>query len=394
MKKILQLRNPFSNLSFLHVINDGYLASMPLLLPFVQGELGIGFREIGLLGSILGASGTALALPSSWLAKRYGGMRILFVAVFLYSLSFLIVGFSSGFYTLAAAFFLASIGFGVFHPIGFALVAGTSDAKAIGKKMGNFTAVGDFGRIGIAAAVTFFVSIISWRGTAFAYGLTPLVCITFSFFLFRQQGGKPEQPGRQEKNKAQSLLRNGTFIMMALAGALDSLASSSLFIFLPFLLLHRGIPTALIGTLSGAFFAGNLLGKVIIGRFVDRFGGFRVFTISELSMAALLVMLALSPSVPAIIVLSVCLGALAKGTVPVVTSLVASSVGPEGSLEQAFGVSSFIGSFAGILAPLAFGFLAAKYGIISVFLFSACIALSAILPVISIALYSRLKKQP
>lgn len=36
-------------LSLMHAMNDGYLAALPLLLPFASAELGLGFREAGIM---------------------------------------------------------------------------------------------------------------------------------------------------------------------------------------------------------------------------------------------------------------------------------------------------------------------------------------------------------
>ena len=41
-------------LPVLHLFNDGFLAAMPLILPFAADDIGISLGMVGLLGSILG----------------------------------------------------------------------------------------------------------------------------------------------------------------------------------------------------------------------------------------------------------------------------------------------------------------------------------------------------
>jgi len=374
------LPNPVTNLGFMHILNDGFQASLPLLLPFTQGEMNLSFTDIGFLSSVLGTAGVALALPSSVIAQKFGGMRVIAVAMALYGSAFMVTGFSTGFFMLAAAFALASVGFGLFHPIGFALVAHGSSQKDIGKKMGNFTAVGDFGRVGMAAALTFLVTALSWRKAAFIYGAVPLLILGASLLFCRNPAAGAEDNYKKKAAGSFKDLLNGDFAIAILTGIIDTLASSSLFIFLPFLLLHRGIPGAFLGSMAGAFFVGNMLGKVFIGRAIDKVGGIRVFFMAELMMAGLLVWLSATTSVILLVGLSVVVGAVTKGTVPVIYTLVTNSVKDRGLYEKAFSVVSFTNGLAGVITPVFFGALAERSGITSVFVLSAVLAVAAIVP--------------
>ena len=368
--------NSISSLGFLHVLNDGFLASLPLLLPFMQKDLGLGFESVGLLSSILAFAGVVLALPSSQIARRFGGLRVLGIALLLYSAAFILAGCSSGLWSLGVSFALASIGFGLFHPIAFALVAHASSAQDVGKKMGNFTAIGDFGRIGIAAAATFLVAALGWRETAILYGVLPLLI----FALFFRRPTVHAAVEAKTAAKPHGLRCSENFILAIIAGGLDALASSSIFIFIPFLLVHRGIPTALLGALSGAFFVGNMLGKVLIGRVVDKLGCFSVFVVSEIAMAVLLFYLSSETSTALIALLSILLGAVTKGTVPVINTMVTNSVPDRALYEKAFAIVSFVGGVAAVVAPYVYGLVAERFGIVAVFHLCACFALLAIIP--------------
>jgi len=77
-------RSPFVTLNVLHILNDGLLASLPLLLPFVQNELNIDYGRIGILTSIIGMAGVVLAMPAAIIGRKMGGFKTLVLAaVFL-----------------------------------------------------------------------------------------------------------------------------------------------------------------------------------------------------------------------------------------------------------------------------------------------------------------------
>ncbi|MBL8966600.1 MAG: MFS transporter [Spirochaetaceae bacterium] len=403
---------PLARLSALHVLNDGLLASLPLLLPLAKEELALGLPEIGALGGILSAAGVALAFPSAWIAGRLGGARALRWALGACGAGFLLFGLSRGFAGAAAAFALASLGFGIFHPIAFSLVAAGADGEggetgvnakggeggkgrraSVGKRMGDFTAVGDFGRLGFAASVTLAASLLTWRGAAFLYASVPLAVFAAATLLSRRAGrgagagaggaGGADAEARESaaKRRPRAALKPNRALVLTLAAiALDGMAGSSLFMFLPFLLVERGIPAALLGSLTGAFFLGNLFGKTLLGRLSDRAGNRAVFAAAELLMAALLVLVARAGSTPAIVGLSVLLGAMTKGTVPVLNTMLADAVKESGAYELAYGAGSFASGVAASLSPLLFGLVAGSLGIESVFLASAGFALAAILP--------------
>ena len=150
-------------LPVLHLFNDGYLAAMPLILPFAADELNISLTLVGLLGSLLSFSGIVLALPAGIAASRFGALRILSAAVLGYAAGFILLGFSSGIITVTLAFLLGSVSFGIFHPIAFSAVAKVSSKSSIGRDMGIFAATGDIGKIALAGLLTFIIGFSSWR---------------------------------------------------------------------------------------------------------------------------------------------------------------------------------------------------------------------------------------
>ena len=367
-------------LPILHLFNDGYLAAMPLILPFASEEFALSLGVVGLLGSLLSFSGIILAIPAGVTASKFGALRLLSIGVLFYSLGFLILGLSSGVITVVLAFIIASIAFGIFHPLAFSAVAKASQHSSLGRQMGVFAATGDIGRIAFAAAVTFIIGLTSWRFTSLLYAAAVAALFILSIFLSR--GKDVSGYGHAEKRKKKidaALLKNSTFMLANASSLLDAFANSSLFIFIPFLLTFRGIDAAFIGSFTSIFFIGNLSGKVIMGRLTDRIGQERLFICCEVFIFISLIMLALSPSVIVISALAFILGFFSKGTVPITSTMIAQSVGID-EYESAYSVNSLSTSIANTVAPLFFGVLADFLGVQAIFFACAVAALCAALP--------------
>ena len=369
-------------LPILHLFNDGYLAVMPLVLPFAAEEFSIPLSIVGLLGSLLSFSGIILALPAGAAAARFGAVRLLSFAVLCYSIGFLLLGTAGGIAAIFAAFILGSIAFGIFHPIAFSAVAKESSSSQLGRNMGIFAATGDIGRIAFAAAVTFIIGLTSWRFTSFLYGIAALFLFLFCFiYALRRNDGNKGTASKGKKKLDYSILKKKAFGLSNAASFLDSFANASLFIFIPFLLTFRGIDAAFIGVFTSVFFVGNLLGKVIMGRLTDRVKEEYLFIGCECCIFIALIILALSPSAVIISLLALILGFFTKGTVPIVSTMIAQSVG-ETEYEAAYSVNSLSTSIANTLAPLFFGLLADILGVQAIFSACGIAALLASIPAI------------
>lgn len=383
----------FLALNTLHILNDGYQASYLLFLPFIAATQDLSLTQVGTLGTLLKAAGIVLALPAGYIAGKIGGLKTLVIALFMYGISLLGVGLLAGYHAMLFAFVLGGVGFGVFHPIGFALIAKWAPKETRGRSIGNFTATGDIGRIGISAALSFIAVGIGWQQTAVLYAAVALV-IGLGFYRFLIAQRDIVHQDKQEPIVAMKLwqvVKNKRFLAVMGACAMDAFASSAVFVFLPFLLLQRDISPAFLGTFAGIFFIGNLLGKVTLGRFVDKFGSAKVFIIAELLMAGFIFLLAHSTAVSVIVLCAAVLGILTKGTVPVLQTMVTESTEHHGNYDKAFGVEGLVSSVALTLAPITLGLVSDQLNLVQAFNVMAIVAAAAIIPA---GLFFMLSKRP
>ena len=371
-------------LPILHLFNDGYLAAMPLILPFASEEFGLSLGIVGILGSLLSFAGIILALPAGMAATRFGAVRILSTAVLCYGAGFLLLGFSGGLASVFLSFILGSIAFGIFHPVAFSAVAKAASGADLGKDMGIFAATGDIGKITLAAAVTFIIGLTSWRFTASLYGAVALALFSACILLSFRKGERPEAGSASGRRKMDfRILKGRRFALSNIASFIDSFANASLFIFIPFLLTFRGIDVSFIGLFTSIFFVGNLLGKVIMGRLTDRIGKERLFICCEICIFISLAVLALTPSLTVISVLAIILGFFTKGTVPITSTMIAESVS-KNDFEAAYSINSLSTSIANTAAPLFFGVLADFLGVQAIFFACGIAALCSAVPALMI----------
>lgn len=373
-------------LLFLHFLNDGIRTSLVVLLPFIAKDLLLSYTEVGLAGSAQGLFTVLFALPAGFLASKIGGYRLLISALLIYSFGSLGIFTSPNSNTLIFTFYLAAVGFGLFHTVGFSLVAKESDKTNVGMNMANFTSIGDIGRIALSSIALFLTTFIGWRLTTICLGLTGLITFAAAkiFIIKKEKYNITNSSGESHTAWLKNffvILKTKKLLLISLATLFDAFASNQLFIFIPFIIVARGVDAARLSLFTGGYFIGNFVGKTILGRSVDKYGNKKVFIFSEISMAFVIILFIVSNNFLLLFIFSFLLGIFTKGTSPVVQTMFSDST-HEAHYEKVYAISEvFIGT-ASSLSPVIMGLFADRFGINSVFYISATFALTAIIPII------------
>lgn len=287
-------------------------------------------------------------------------------------------------------FTLGALGFGMFHTVGFSLVAKNSSENKIGRNMGDFTSIGEIGRVAIPPLAVFCTSLVGWRVT-----FVLIACLGFIAFIFFKFFTKPHKSHefseesiaretmREFGGHIKRLFQTKKFVLVTATAILDSLASSPIYVYLPFLLLAKGLNPWEYGIATGAFFVGSLCGKTLLGRAVDKLGNMQVFIVSELAMAGMLMFLPSLFSFPLLLIASILLGIFTKGTSPVVQTLFSKMADKE-HYNKVYAVSELSIDMAAVVIILILGVMAQTLGISSIFYITATFGILAVLPCIAL----------
>lgn len=371
-------------LLILHFLNDGVRTTFVTLLPFISRELSLSLSVVGFLGSAQPLIASILALPAGFIGSRIGGFHSLIFLLIIYSIGALLASVSFNIFFLMIAFSLGALGFGMFHTISFALIAKISDKSNMGKNMANFTSIGDIGRVLIPPIAIFLTPFFGWRLVMAGLALGGLG----AFLLLRFLIPKKEEHHLEEKEPESHkdflktvliLLKTKKLALTLLASVFDSLASSPVYLFLPFLLFSKGIQITEFGFVAAVFLLGSLTGKSILGRSVDRFGNLKVFMVSETFMAISLILLTLVSNIYIIMLIAFILASFTRGTTPVIQAMFSES-SHSMHYNKIFALSEMFIGLASVATIILMGLIADNMGVVFVYYLSAIFGLLAILP--------------
>ncbi len=379
------MNKSIKELLVLHFLNDGIRTTFVSMLPFIAKDLSFSLASVGFLGSAQPLLASILALPTGFVAARIGGFHLLTTLLLVYSAGAVITAFSQSFLTVVGAFMLGALGFGMFHTVGFSLVAKNSKDTNIGQNMGEFTSVGDIGRVLIPPLAVFLAGLFGWR-------VAMLILATFGLLSFAiLHFVKPKETYGIEGKKLDKethkdflihltrLLKDKKLLLIMTTAIIDSLASGAIYIFLPFLLFAKGVNVAQYGIAIAMFFAGSLFGKIVLGRGVDKIGNVKVFIFSEVLMAITLLLLTFFSHYLILLLFSFLLGFFTKGTSPVVQTMF-SQVAKKIHYNKIYALSELSIGVSALIAIVLMGVIADRIGIVFVF-YTACVfALLAIFP--------------
>ena len=374
-------------LNFYHSMNDGFFASIPVILSFIVLLYGYGEKEIGIIISLGAALGTIASLGTMYIAKILSPFRIIGSLIFIYSTCFLFASFCSNFIIISLFFIISMIGYTIFHNICFSYLTLNTPRQKLGKILSDFTAIGDIGRIpfiaiaGYIAALTLF-SISGWKIVCFIFGVFGIISILFIFF---QQNTKLTKNTKQKTSAIPSfaILKSKPVFLTVLSSALNAFSNEKIFTFLPLLLIFKGLDPKIIGTFTVGFTVGSFLGKLACGRLLDMFGPKPVFITAEILLSIFLVFIVVTNHLYFIVAISFLIGVLTKGTVPVIQAIITIPFQKIGQYDEIFSINSFIRGIINMITSILFGYIASLWNINTVYIIMAIISLLSVVPLIS-----------
>jgi len=357
----------------------GWEVSLLLVLPILQTQGRINLFELGILAATFSVFQIITSLFSGNLAEKFSNKRVMTASIFFYGLAWLVLSTPTNLVSLLVVCCLGGIAAGSFIPLANSQIAKLSD-KNRAKELGDFSAFSDVGRVVLVGITTFLIGNVSLSTTSLVFAALGIIATAILTKVTILNFKKEESLKNLQAIRLRHLLKIKRFIFAVLTGMFDVFASSSLFIFIPLLLIPKGIDISSVGFLSALFFAGYLFGRVLLGRLADKYGTVNILVIAQILMAVLIVCLIFINNLILVSAILFILGVFTRGTSPVIRAMMANAVGGKEKFDKAFSIHSFSLNASNVASRSVYGFSAGIFGISSVFYFSALVALATLVP--------------
>ncbi len=359
-------------MSVAHLVHDAYPAFVGVLLPLLIPKLGISLAVAGLLAASFRLA-TATQPFLGHLADRVDTRYWIILAPTTTAIAVSLLGVAPTVGVAAVLMVLAGVSSSVFHPAAAALVTRSSGTQW-GRGTSIFMAGGESGRaLGplLIAAVLSVVG-LGWSWIAIVPG------ITASAILYLRLAGRPTVDVRRPSSPILAALRSARrgVLLLAGAGAMLSMATVGLVVFIPTYLTQAGAGLVLAGAAVTAFEIGGAIGAFAGGTLSDRIGR-RLMLAIACGVGAPLLILALSMEIgPAMLLVLALAGVVLLSAGPVELVLMQELL-PD-NRGAAVGFSIFVITMASALGTVVVGAVGQVIGLQAALILAAGIALLAL----------------
>lgn len=261
-------------LCFLVAVLEGYdIQAIGVAAPRLAPALGLSPEQLGLIFSISNIGLVIGAIMGGWLADRLGRRPVLVGAVITFGLFTVATLFVSGFVDLFIVRLLTGFGLGAALPNMMALAAEISTQE----QRGSTTTMMFCGMPLGGGSSAIFVSIIppdEWKVVFLLGGVLPLLLVPLLHFYLPNLRVMATQ-GAERIGVVRGLFGDGRAIPTLLLTVIYFPTLLILYLllnWLPTLMAANGLPKALGPQVSLAFNIGGIVGALLLGRILDRFG--------------------------------------------------------------------------------------------------------------------------
>ena len=381
----------------LHIFNDGYLASLALLLPFIAADLGLNYTQSGLIKTASSVAITSAQIPAGLLAERIGEVLVLGLGTAWFGLSYMAMLLVAGYPLLLLVALAAGTGGGAYHPVGTALIANIFPPSRSGAAIGALNTFGDVGKVVFPALTGMLVVAVGWRWSFAVQGAAGMAVALCYLFFFRREIGAARRRialrGKREKANPRAgnrTLRNWMigwgicaprqFALYSVIGFLDVAVRTAATAFLGFVLIGIGVEQGALGWLLSLTFFGGACGKLLCGMLIRWWASKSIIFFTELVM--ILGCLAL-PQISAgwqLFIFLPLFGFLLNGTSSVIYIGLAPTIAPQ-ERSRGYALYYTLNFFSSALAPYIFGLVGDTLGLEAIF-FGAGVLMALGLPLV------------
>jgi MFS family permease len=357
-----------------HGIMHAYLVLLPSMIPILEGELG-DIATIGMLASLVTLFYGWFSLPVGFIADRVSKKLLITGSMVLCGGASILIGLSPNIPVTAIALIILGIGASLYHPCGYAHMSLASDEMR-GRYMGFQGLGGDMGM-----AVSFLTSSLlgarfGWRMTFIIWGVIGLIMAAIDLIVIRDiayevpEGGHPG-PVATIKKMFGSTDRTKLIItlgVVVLSGMLWTGVSSFIMVYLKD---EKVMPLVLAGGLSTLKYTVGAFAMLLGGEMSDRIGRKKLLLFGYAGFAISLLALIYSPNIVSLmVILVVILGFTFFLTQSPMNALLG-DIASKDTIGVTYGVNFTLKYGIGFFTPAIGGWLAANYGLNSVFYFFA-----------------------
>lgn len=347
-----------TGISTAHWVSHFHLLVLPMLFPFLKGQLGVGYIELGFALTVSAVVSGLTQAPTGYLVDHFGARKILLGGLTLGGLALIMLGLHLSYASLIACAVLLGLANSVYHPADYAILAEHMDEARMGRAFSVHTFAGYFGGAVAPAIVAALITVSGGVGALLASGaIGVLVALLLVAMNIPDAGTHKTRPGNATLPK-QAVITPALITLTALFMLL-SLSVAGINNFGVVALMSGYGATYSIANVALTAFLGSSAAGVLAGGFLadhtERHG--YVAAACFAANAAIVLLIALVTLPGWALTATMATAGFLSGVIAPSRDMLVRNAAPPGAAGRAFGIVSTGFNLGGIVSPLLFGWI-------------------------------------
>jgi len=344
------------------------------LIPAYAEQLGAGYLDLGLIGTVRSLPYTFLPVIAGYLGDRFGRRRLYLLSIFAIGSATLLLAATGTIEGILAVQLILGIGLSLFWPISEALVSEISSAQERVSAIGKYAVAWGVGFLIGPFAGGIIAQLAGFQSTFFVAGVLILMTAGLSVVTIRGEQERHGSPGQASAGPSWHVL--SAVLPMLIVQVPYAIVLAFIVSIFPGYAIESGLTPSEVGLLLSGFGFARTMVFSLSGR-LGRIGERKSIGFAFLGMIPVLLLIPLNRSFIGLFVDSCFLGAFIGIIYPQTVAIVSKRSPPQnlgfaiGAYEAIFGVGFAVG-------PILLGFLAQTAGPDFALLVLALVSLSAI----------------
>lgn len=348
-----------------HFVSHVYMLVLPPLFALVRAEYLVSYAELGIAIAAFNVVSLVFQPPAGFLADRFGARRLLIGGLMLSGVGVIVAGSISSYWALVGGMALMGLANTTYHPADYSILSHAIPGRRIGQAFSIHTFFGTFGTAIAPITMLFLAKLWGWHGafigvSVFGFGMALILWLGGDVLPKPIVAPRHAAPPVAVDHKtgwrllfSPPIIRNVAFFVilsMATGGisGFSIVALGALY----------GTPIATANFVLSAYLLCNAIG-VLAGGYVATRARRHEFVAGAgfIGSGALILLVGLIDMGAGILVLVMALSGFLNGVIQPSRDMIVRAATPPGSFGKVFGFVSTGFNFAGIAAPLLFGWL-------------------------------------
>ena len=345
-------------ISTAHWVSHFHMFVLAMLFPFLKGQLGVGYIELGFALTVFAVISGLTQAPMGYLADHIGARKVLLMGLTLGGFALIMLGLHLSYSWLIGSSVLLGLANSVYHPADYAILSAHMDEARMGRAFSIHTFAGFLGGAVAPAIVAALVATIGGHGALIVSGAVgPLVALLLIVV------GIPDASAADRRIAGaaapQQKLITPALIVLTIFFMLLSLSSAGIGNFGVVALmsgygasfssaniaLTAFLGASAIGVLAGGFLADNTQRHGQVAAACFALNAAVVFVIAAITLPSLLLTTAMATA------------GFLGGVIAPSRDMLVRNAAPAGAAGRAFGIVSTGFNLGGIVSPLLFGWI-------------------------------------